>query len=143
MARFHVKHLLVLGLLAAFPALAGWPLYGPEAIPLPAVAEPTERLQPASPTWSTPIGTDARDLAAVADSAAAHLQRHDVAGDAAPHGLLDAVGIRPKDLRDTLHFITRIAREDAGRPAQRLEDPDFIATHFDARRRLASLAASP
>ena len=131
-----MKQSAIATLLCLLPtiAMADWPVVGPNATPTPQVVTPEQHFQPADLSWDRPIGTAAHDLAAVADSTAAHLYRHDIAHDMAPHGMLDAIGVSRQDLRDTLAFIVRIAAEDAHRPGQRLEDPEFLAEHFTAYR---------
>lgn len=116
-------------LLAALTLAADVPLLGPDAVPLPQVVATEGLFAPADAPGGV-VRTDPRDLLRVAESTADYLWRHDVAGDPAPHGLRDALGIDPQRVRDTLDFVAAIAREDAHRPGSRLQDPDFLARHF-------------
>jgi hypothetical protein len=130
-----VKHRSVIALLLtlfATSARADWPLIGPEATPTPAVVQPDSVFTEVDMDWSgVTIETDARALASVAQSTSDYLWRSDLRSDhSAPHGMRDELGITPQDVRDTLAFITRVASEDVGRPGQRLEDADFLSTHF-------------
>ena len=128
-----MRRLALLGCL--FLVAADWPIHGPEGLPTPETVDPSTLFAPEDVDWwSHEPRTDARALAATAESARGWIYRHDTAHEPVPHGFRDALGISESDVRDTLDFIARIAREDTGRPSQRLEDPAFLTAHFRAYR---------
>lgn len=121
----------MLALLAlALPALA-WPIAGADG-------RPTGREVPAAQFFSPgdlPAGTVVTDPAALGRVAASALDRLQAAPLDRPGmgpGLFSELGVDRERVERTLAFVVRVAQEDAGQPVQRLQDPAFLAEHFEA-----------
>jgi len=125
--------------------LLGWSVRGPDGAPGSASVD-AKKLMVAGPgPWSgAKLSTGAADIGAAAKAALDWLDTQG-ANDplAAQPGLLGEQGVTLDRVRETLSFVARIAAEDAGKPAQRLEDPTFLAAHFDAWSWHAGAAGAP
>lgn len=111
-----------------FVALAGaWEIRGPDGV----VAEiEASRVLAEGELPRGTLRSDPQALGAVAGATAAYLAAqapHDVTIGA---GLAGELGVTAADVRATLEFVARIAEEDSGKPAQRLQDPAFLSEHF-------------
>lgn len=93
-----------------------------------------ERFVPHDPSWAgVMVPTSPQDLGMVARHAASNLRRlQGTTSPLADVGLLAELGITIDDVLRTLDHISRVAYEDRGAPVQRLQDPKWLAEHFEA-----------
>lgn len=106
----------------------GWTLSAPEG----SVGEidASEVFRPA-PVPAGALPTDPTGLASVARATSEYLAKRAVDDRGTVHaGMLGELGVTLEDVQATLDFVARVAAEDAGVPTQRLQDPLFIAEHF-------------
>lgn len=115
-------------LLLASVAVA-WPLRGPDGVPAGTEVQAPAYFAPAD-LPDLPLSTSPADLGAVAGATLAYLDRTPD-DPAVTAGLFSELGVDLDDVRRTLAFVARVAAEDAGASHQRLQDPDFLAAHFD------------
>ncbi len=105
----------------------GWDLVGPEGQPTGRQVDPQDHF--AREDWAPgPAASPAQDLAQQASAVLTWLRAHP---EAEVEGMLAPLGVDRVRVEDTLAFVVRIAREDAGQASQRLEEPAFLAGHFE------------
>ncbi len=96
----------------------------------------SDHFVPHDPAWGEAfVPTSPQDLGLVARQAASNLRR--LRGTDTPSGtvgLLSELGITLDDVLHTLDHISRVAHEDRGAPKQRLQDPGWLAEHFETLR---------
>lgn len=94
----------------------------------------SEHFVPHDPSWGgVVVSTSPLDLGMVARQAASNLRRlQGTDSPVATVGLLSELGITIEDVLRTLDHISRVAYEDRDAPVQRLQDPEWLAEHFEA-----------
>ena len=113
-------------------AALGWELRGAEAAPVGVEVAGASVLTQVRPDWSgLAVAGDLAALGAVAADAARWLRETDDPRTATD-GLLGECGVDRAAVLATLDRVAAVAREDAGKPAQRLADPAFLAEEFVA-----------
>ncbi|MEM6925895.1 MAG: hypothetical protein AAF602_03115 [Myxococcota bacterium] len=114
------------------PALA-WDERGINGEPTGRALAAEDHFVPHDPSWGDAfVPTSPQDLGLVAREAASNLRR--LQGTDSPvgtPGLLSELGITLDDVLRTLDHISRVAYEDRDAPVQRLQDPTWIAEHFE------------
>lgn len=115
----------------AWGAAFAWELRGPDAAPTGRDVDPAAVFAPGPLPGGTFRGSEA--LGRVAGATAHELLEQLARGSAlADPGMPGALGWDLDDTLATLHLLARVAREDAGAERPRLEDPAWLAAHFDA-----------
>ncbi|MEZ4241056.1 MAG: MltA domain-containing protein [Myxococcota bacterium] len=120
-------------LLAALAATAAaWDERGPDAVPTGRTVDAAARFVPGDPGWDRPgllPETASTEIGAVARETARELREQRAAGTVlADAGLFAELGVS----LDDVDLVDRTAREDRGAVHKRLEDPAWLAAHFDA-----------
>jgi hypothetical protein len=127
-------------LLCATTAALAWDERGPEGVPTGRTLQPSATFAPEVPHWvgegrRSFFETPASELGFVARGTARELREQLAAGTPlASAGMFAELGITLQDVLDTLDLIDRTAAEDRGELHQRLEDPAWVAAHFDLYR---------
>jgi hypothetical protein len=113
-----------------------WDELGPEGVPTGRTLRTADRFAPHTPDWArTSLETPALDLGFVARGAAKELREQLAEGTPlASAGMFTELEITLDDVLDTLDLVERTAIEDRGDCYQRLQDPAWVAAHFDLYR---------
>lgn len=115
----------------AVAAWMGWPVRGLDAIPTGRSIAP-DAVFTAAPMVTGRLLTPGVDLGLAAKGAGDWLDAVGAGEARAGHaGLLGELGVDLARVRATLKYVEQVAAEDAVSGAKRLEDPAFIAEHFD------------
>lgn len=121
--------------LAVFALVLGssWPVRGPDGAPSTRVIEADRLFKAGAGPWADArLLTPSADLAAAAGSAADWLDVQALSDPSAGHaGVLGDLGPTFAQVKATLRYVQAVAAEDRLTGARRLEDPAFIAEHFD------------
>ena len=115
-------------------AALGWEERGLDGALTGRHLEPSAFFAPHSPKWKRHLVVTAPlDLGLVAAHTADTLRRLRATEDPlATAGLFGPLGVSLDDVLATLDLVARTAFEDRGRHRQRLQDPRWIAAHFQA-----------
>jgi len=132
-SRGRLDQMWLLATLWTTPALA-WDERGINGEPTGREVAAADHFVPHDPAWEgVLVPTSPQDLGMVAREAASNLRRlQGTDSPVATVGLLAELGITIDDVLHTLDHISRVAYEDRGAPVQRLQDPQWLAEHFEA-----------
>lgn len=127
-----LPRLLALAFVALL-ALGAWTVRGPDGAPTDRSVAPDRLFVAGAGPWQgATLLTPAGDLGAAAGSAADWLEVEGAGDRRAGHaGVLGALGPSLDQVRATLRFVATVAAVDGATGANRLQDPAFIAEHFD------------
>lgn len=108
-----------------------WELRGPAAVGTGREVAASAVFAPGPVPLAAWSGSD--DLGAVAAETARELREQQALGSPlGGAGMFAELGVSVDDVLATLDLVARVAAEDRGRPVRRLEDPAWLAGHFDA-----------
>lgn len=121
-----------LGLSAAL----AWDERGMDGVPTGRTIDPSAHFEPLEPGWSgLSVFTAPLDLGLVAAHTADTLRRLRYHGEPlCQPQMLGELGVSIDDVIETLDLVARTAFEDRGRYEQRLQDPAWLAEHFEGYR---------
>ena len=127
----HVLGLLTL--LCTGSAAHAWPERGPDGAPTGAEVVASEVFAGGA-LPQLPVASDPQSLARVAAATLEYLGQRAPDDASVGAGLFGELGIELGRVERTLAFVVKVAEEDAGKATQRLQDPTFLAEHFEVLR---------
>ncbi len=139
--RIRAQAMCFLTLFCAGSVAHAWPERGPDGMPTGSEVVASEVFA-AGALPQLPVSSDPQALARVAATTLDYLGQRSPDDASVTAGLFGELGIELGRVERTLAFVVRVAEEDAGQPTQRLQDPVFLAEHFEVLRWTPDLAGA-